>query len=686
MKLFRIPFALTFFSLLGYCLASAQTQGVDSRLRADSLRHILYHANSDSARYQVANLIYELYVESNRDSALHYANLTISIARKNSQLLQEGACQTHKAYQLLHIGHYGEALESLLKAFQILENEASERETFWVHAGQSAHEFRLDNLAQTHIVYALLMDFTENQAEEIQHFKISLRLAKEIKSQHRETIALMNLGWAYNTYRNELDSALYFHREAEKCALESGHISYLALTYVSMGDIYLKKNDRKLAKQHYDLSRSTATKANRPSGLVFAYNGLTKYHLNYNHPDSSLYYAWKTTNLLRSIGGEVDISLNLGTCYESLYRSYQLNQRFDSAFSYLELALVTKDSLYKRRIKHLSEFQTLNFREQIRLRSLEDEMEKEQTRIRTYLLIAGLLVLVLVAILLYRNNQQKQKANLQLQESYSNLRNAQSQLIQSEKMASLGELTAGIAHEIQNPLNFVNNFSEVNSELISELKDAAAKGKLDEVKSIASTLEENERKIVSHGKRADAIVKGMLQHSRKSSGQKEPTDINDLCDEYLRLAYHGLRAKDKSFNAKFETHLDPALPKINVVPQDIGRVVLNLINNAFYAVSEKAKQGTARYEPTVSVRTSLSPGEGRGEARIQITVSDNGPGIPDAFKEKIFQPFFTTKPTGQGTGLGLSLSYDIVKAHGGELRAKSLVDEGTVFTIELPLH
>ncbi len=342
MKLLRIQHALTFFSLLGCCLASSQTPSVDNNLRADSLRQVLYRANSDSARYTVGILIYELHEESNRDSALHYANLTISIARKNAQPLQEGACLTHKAYQLLHIGHYGEALESLLKAFQILQTEANERSNFWASSGETAHEFRLSNLAQTHVVYALLMDFTENQAEEIQHFKTSLRLAKEIKSQHRKAIALMNLGWAYNVYRNELDSALYFHREAEKCALESAHTSYLALTYVSMGDIYLKKNDMKLAKRYYDQSKSTAIKVNRPSGLVFAYYGLTKYHLNLNDPDSSLYYAWKTTNTLKSIGGEVDISLNLGTCYESLYRSYKLNHRFDSAFKYLELALVTK--------------------------------------------------------------------------------------------------------------------------------------------------------------------------------------------------------------------------------------------------------------------------------------------------------------------------------------------------------
>ncbi len=260
-------------------------------------------------------------------------------------------------------------------------------------------------------------------------------------------------------------------------------------------------------------------------------------------------------------------------------------------------------------------------------------------------------------------------------------------------MASLGELTAGIAHEIQNPLNFVNNFSEVNTELIEEANQEIDKGNTSEVKEILKGIKENESKINHHGKRADAIVKGMLQHSRTSSGQKELTDINALCDEYLRLSYHGLRAKEKGFNARFETDFDSSLPKINVVPQDIGRVILNLINNAFYAVSEKQTLAAQGYEPIiwVSTRRVDSPlGVGGSGGKIKIKVKDNGNGIPDSIKEKIFQPFFTTKPTGQGTGLGLSLSYDIVKAHGGELRVETppagragKEGEGSEFIIQL---
>jgi len=269
---------------------------------------------------------------------------------------------------------------------------------------------------------------------------------------------------------------------------------------------------------------------------------------------------------------------------------------------------------------------------------------------------------------------------IQLQNSILELKSTQAQLIQSEKMASLGELTAGIAHEIQNPLNFVNNFSEVSTELIDEMKEELKNGDIEEGIALAENLKQNLEKINHHGQRASSIVKGMLEHSRTSSGQKELTDINALCDEYLRLSYHGLRAKDKSFNATMEITFDPTLPKIEVVPQDIGRVLLNLINNAFYAVHERSKKDESEYVPTVSVTTELT-----ANTQLIIAVKDNGSGIPDSIKEKIFQPFFTTKPTGQGTGLGLSLSYDIVKAHGGELKVETKEGEMSEFVILLPL-
>jgi signal transduction histidine kinase len=313
---------------------------------------------------------------------------------------------------------------------------------------------------------------------------------------------------------------------------------------------------------------------------------------------------------------------------------------------------------------------------------------------RNTILLISLIALLLIAgsmIFLYRQLHQNRK-------TLQSLRATQRQLIMAEKMASLGELTAGIAHEIQNPLNFVNNFSEVSIELIDEIKQGSAVssqqsavcGQQSAVE-IMDDIRQNLNKILHHGKRADAIVKGMLQHSRTSTGQKEPADINALADEYLRLAYHGLRAKDKSFNATTKTDFDEFIGKIDIIPQDIGRVILNLITNAFYAVDEKKKQfakdlsgsenltGLKDYEPTVSVSTK------KIDNKVLISVRDNGNGIPEHIKEKIFQPFFTTKPTGQGTGLGLSLSYDIVKAHGGELKVVTKENEFTVFTISIPL-
>jgi signal transduction histidine kinase len=383
----------------------------------------------------------------------------------------------------------------------------------------------------------------------------------------------------------------------------------------------------------------------------------------------------------------------LGTLYEDIFLAYKQNNQLDSAYKYLLIASQIKDSLYKVRIANLSAFQNVSFEETLRLESLESEQLQTESKIRIYSLLAGLMVVSVIGIILFRNNNQRKKSNLlltsqkneieqqkkQVEESMERLQSTQSQLVQAEKMASLGELTAGIAHEIQNPLNFVNNFSEVSTELVKEMVQEVDKGNTDEVKAIANDVVQNLEKINHHGQRASDIVKGMLQHSRSSSGVKEPTDINALADEYFRLAYHGLRAKDKTFNATMKTDFDESIGKISIIPQDIGRVVLNLITNAFYAVNEKSKQGIADYEPTVSVVTK------KVNHQVEIRVADNGNGISANIVDKIFQPFFTTKPTGQGTGLGLSLSYDIVKAHVGELRVETREGIGSELIIQLPI-
>jgi signal transduction histidine kinase len=335
---------------------------------------------------------------------------------------------------------------------------------------------------------------------------------------------------------------------------------------------------------------------------------------------------------------------------------------------------------------NIQAIQTLVTQEEEHQKEITAAKKRYQTQLTQYGLLAGLVMVLAIAFILYRNNRRKQKANVllfqqkeEIQSTLSQLKATQSQLIQSEKMASLGELTAGIAHEIQNPLNFVNNFSEVNTELIEELKTEAIEGNKEEVIALANDIKANEEKINHHGKRADAIVKGMLQHSQKSSGQKEPSNINALADEYIRLAYLGLRGKDNSFNATLITDNDENISNINIIPQDIGRVLLNLYNNAFYAVNERSKQQKDGYEPTVLVSTK------KIDEKIFISVKDNGNGIPQQVIDKIFQPFFTTKPTGQGTGLGLSLSYDIVKAHSGELKVETKEGEGSEFIIKLPI-
>jgi len=316
----------------------------------------------------------------------------------------------------------------------------------------------------------------------------------------------------------------------------------------------------------------------------------------------------------------------------------------------------------------------------------EAKIGNQRNIVILYTIIAVLLILSLIGMMRSRKKIRNKRIEVEnskeeLQRSLENLKATQAQLIHAEKMASLGELTAGIAHEIQNPLNFVNNFSEINRELIAELQAEIDRGEFEEVKAISLDLAGNEDKINHHGKRADSIVKGMLQHSRSGTGEKEPTDVNALADEYLRLSYHGLRAKDKTFNADFKADLDDDLPPIMVVPQDIGRVLLNIINNAFHAVSAKASaMSDSSFKPEVMIKTMKDKDD------MVIRVIDNGSGVPTEIKEKIFQPFFTTKPTGEGTGLGLSLSYDIItKGHGGKLKVKTNEGEGSEFIIHLPV-
>jgi C4-dicarboxylate-specific signal transduction histidine kinase len=340
----------------------------------------------------------------------------------------------------------------------------------------------------------------------------------------------MNLGTAY-VKLNKLDSGLTFLTEARKLMIQSGGRKYLGLVLMGLGNIEMKKGDKIQALQFYHMGVSEASAQNNQTTLVNLYLKLTQFYQAKNDRDSSIFYAVTMLKTFNTLGQATNTSMNIGVAYENLYRSYKLSGQLDSGFKYAGLAVVAKDSIYNNRIASLAQFQSLSLREQLRLQDLEKEKVIYQSRVRTYSLLGGLGVFLMITLILYRNNWQKHKANKVLEHTLTNLKATQTQLIQSEKMASLGELTAGIAHEIQNPLNFVNNFSEVNQEMLDELAEELNKGDIAEAKAIAADIKQNEQKISHHGKRADGIVKGMLEHSRSNSGTKEPTDINALADE-----------------------------------------------------------------------------------------------------------------------------------------------------------
>jgi signal transduction histidine kinase len=509
-----------------------------------------------------------------------------------------------------------------------------------------------------------------NYDKQINTIQDCIKTATRINDNTLLSQAFMNLGAKF-LQENGLDSALISFRKSLDYSDLAGYNKYRSNNYNNIGRIYLRRNLYELALENFLNALRSGKEQNNNSSIGESYVLMSNYYNKTGKNDSALYYAKLGLAKSQNTGQVKDV---IGS-YSSLVHIYKDQNRPDSALLYLQLANTVKDSLLG--LEKIKQLQNIGFDEQLRLQELEKESLQTKSKIRIYSLLGGLGILLIVAVLLFRNNRQKQRSNKVLESTLTNLKATQSQLIQSEKMASLGELTAGIAHEIQNPLNFVNNFSDVNGELLTEMKDELSKGKIEDAIALANTVIENQSKINHHGKRADTIVKGMLQHSRSSNGIKEPTDINTLCDEYLRLAYHGLRAKDSSFNAITKTDFDNSIGQINIIPQDISRVILNLINNAFYAVDEKKKSGDSNYTPTVSISTKKTNGS------VEIKVNDNGNGIPQKVLDKIFQPFFTTKPTGQGTGLGLSLSYDIIKAQGGEIKVDTKENEGTEFTIQL---
>jgi len=615
----------------------------------DSLKQKLESAKEDTAK---VNLLFNLaiaYVGTYADTSIVYGNLGVQLAQKINDRHGEVLCMNMLTWSLTNLGNFTSALDFGFKALKLSKNL---NDTFLLI-------YSYNGLMES---YAMQEDYNEAL---VYGYKAKTLFTSPYSDTLQASIVLGILAFVYEKI-NQLDSALYY---AEKSySLDK----WWSRTYKTLGKIHDKMGHSDLAFNYYRKGISNASKNSEYVELVDIYNEMSKVFESTGKMDSSIYYAYKS---IKQEGihaypeGVLRASIQLAHLYESKGMS-------DSIIKYQKLAIVLKDSLFSR--QRTREALGFSFNEKLHQQESSAQQLQNKNKIKMYALLAVVFIFSLIAFFLWRNNGQKQKAKVKIENAYEELKSAQLQLVQREKMASLGELTAGIAHEIQNPLNFINNFSEVNTELIDELELEANKGNLKEVKAIANDIKENEEKINHHGKKADAIVKGMLQHSHSSSSKKELADINSLCDEYLRLAYHGLRAKDKLFNATVKTDFDESIGNINIIPQDIGRVVLNLVNNALFALDEKKKQQQEGYEPVVTVNTKKVNG------KVEIRVSDNASGIPQKILDKIFQPFFTTKPTGQGTGLGLSLAYDIVKAHGGEIRLETKEGAGSSFIITLP--
>jgi two-component system, NtrC family, sensor kinase len=659
------------------------TWGYVTAQQADSLKRSVQTEKNDTIKLAAYRSLGFYYQDIKRDTGLYFHEQQLTLSKKLNMKLWQADAYSQAAYVLNGLGNVMKSYEYFSEAMKLAGDEKNETDNWrpWVFSNsKNSHEARITILGMNYQMMGNLWRSLGELEKYKASFQEALKLGESVNNGKVIYVASRGLAIVMSP-----DSALLFLQKSFETGAKAGY-NRVGFSYLFMARNYGLKGmlDSAIIYAHKSIERFWADK--ELVGLPIAYNGLSDIFFGQNNKDSSLFYAKKTIETTLLVGTP---DINLVNAYKRLSTVYNLNNDKDDAYKYESLAYKLNDSLKNARIANLTEYQKFAFNEQLRLKKLDEEKTAYANNLKMLGLFVVLVGILVVALILYRNNRQKQKANAVLESTLVNLKSTQSQLIQSEKMASLGELTAGIAHEIQNPLNFVNNFSEVSTELIQELKVERLKviserdEKLEE--ELLNDISTNMGKINHHGKRAGAIVSGMLQHSRTSSGVKEPTDINALADEYLRLAYHGLRAKDKTFNAKFETDFDDGIGKVNVISQDIGRVILNLITNAFYVVNERQKLNQSGYEPTVVVSThgSLSSGEGRGE--VLIKVKDNGNGIPQKILDKIFQPFFTTKPTGQGTGLGLSLSYDIVKAHGGELKVETKEGEGSEFVIVLPV-
>ena len=591
---------------------------------------------------------------------LEFAAKIYKISQKNNDRNAEATAWTYYGQGYRLMGNYTKALECHYKSIAIAT--------------------KIGNKSQIAFSYNQLGNIYKDREENekaIEIYRIALFYSESARGKIIKWAPPNNLGAVYLS-QGKLDSSIYYsNRSLEVLQLTSQNQNiFIPIILGNLGGAYSRMNKKTEAVKYFQRALRIVAKPDYKSIRIkyLVFFTVAEHFRRNQQLDSCLYYAKKAITVLEN----TVFGYLMAKPAQLLSELYE-GKNADSTVKYLRIYLKTNEVINSTRVTQ--QLQVMAFDEEQRKLELEQTRKEAQVRLKIYFLIAGLLLVSIFGLLMFRNNRQKHKINTKLENTLANLQATQKQLVQSEKMASLGELTAGIAHEIQNPLNFVNNFSEVNAELIEEAQREAGSGNQDTLNELLGDIKANSEKITFHGNRADAIVKSMLQHSRKTSPQKELTDINALCDEYLRLAYHGLRAKEKSFNAQFETDFDLSLPKVNVVSQDIGRVILNLINNAFYAVNERyKKEGKEGYVPQVKVSTRQVGDQ------IEITVTDNGGGIPPNIREKIFQPFFTTKPTGEGTGLGLSMSYDIItKGHGGKMEVVSKEGEGSSFILQIPM-
>ena len=625
--------------------------GLTQNRFTDSLKHQLTLAKDDTSLVLIMSDLCYFFRYTNIDTSMYYGNRALALAKQVNFLRGEADAYNKLGLAYREKGDLPKSMELQFKALNIAQT----------------HNYLLEMANAYRRIGLVYMDLKDNPAA-IRYYHEGLKYDFLSNSKRGEAIEYMNLGMTYQ-YMDNSDSATYY---AQKALDSIKYIEDLKSEVLRvLGDIEVMKGNKNGALSYYHEGITHGLQINDFRTISFIYANMAAMYKQFHQPDSSKYCALNGLAYGQKASYKKGVFLSSSLLAE-LYDS--TNPR--EAIKFYKIAAAAKDSLFGA--GNMKTIQTVITRENERQLEIITTKTLYQNRLKQYGLLAGLGLLLIISFIQYRNTRQKQKANIVLEKALSDLKATQAQLIQSEKMASLGELTAGIAHEIQNPLNFVNNFSELSNELIEEMNSELDRGSIPEAKTIATDIKQNLEKINFHGKRADTIVKGMLQHSKGSGSKKELTDINALADEYLRLTYHGHRAKNNALNVNIKTSLDSGIGNLDIVPHEIGRLFLNLFNNAFYAVAEKNNQAAEGYVPFVTVSTK------KINNKVEIIIGDNGNGIPNKIVNKIFQPFFTTKPTGQGTGLGLSLSYDIVKAHAGDIKVETKEGEYTKFIIELP--